>query len=162
MEASMKHVFLAAVALSASVLALSPAPAMDMHKIIKADAIQWAPAPPQLPKGSQIAVVYGDPGKEGLYIILARMPDAYAIPAHWHNQVENVTVLSGTFNVGMGDKLDKTKGQALGPGSFFSSGAKMNHFAWVTGETVIQVTGLGPLDITYVDPKDDPSTMAKK
>jgi anti-sigma factor ChrR (cupin superfamily) len=132
-----------------------------MHKIIKADAIQWTAAPPQLPKGAQVAVVYGDPGKEGLYIILAKMPDGYAIPAHWHNQTENVTVLKGTFNVGMGDKLDKAKGEALGPGGFFSSGAKMQHFAWATGETVIQVSGIGPFDITYVNPKDDPSGVAK-
>ena len=152
----MKHL-ITAVALVAGLAAASPAPAMDMHKIIKADAIQWMPAPPQLPKGAQVAVVYGDPGKAGLYIILARMPDGYAIPAHWHKQVENVTVLSGTFNVGMGDKLDKTKTDALGAGGFFSSGAEMRHFAWIKGETVIQVTGMGPFDITYVDPKDDPS-----
>jgi hypothetical protein len=159
-EAPMKSTLLSAVAFSALLLAV-PAPAMEMHKIVKADAIEWSPAPPQLPKGAQVAVVYGDPNKEGLYIILAKMPDGYAIPAHWHNQVENVTVLSGTFNVGMGDKLDKQKGEALGPGGFFSSGSKMQHFAWSTGETVIQVSGLGPFDITYVDPKDDPSGMAK-
>jgi hypothetical protein len=155
----MKRLLLAAVALGT--VLVGPAPAMETHNIIKASAIQWSPAPPQLPKGAQVAVVYGDPGKEGLYIILARMPDGYAIPAHWHNQVENVTVLSGTFNVGMGGKLDKSKGEALGPGGFFSSGSKMQHFAWVTGETVIQVTGMGPFDITYVDPKDDPSGVAK-
>src|SRR5207248_1442206 len=139
----------------------SSAHADDMHKILKPDAIQWGPTPPQLPKGAQVAVVYGDPGKDGLYIILAKMPNGYAIPAHWHNQAENVTVLSGTFNVGMGDKLDKTKGEALGAGSFFSTGSKMRHYAWSTGETVIQVSGMGPFDITYVDPKDDPSAMVK-
>jgi hypothetical protein len=155
----MKRLLLAAAALGA--VLLGSASAMDMHKIIKASAVQWLPAPPQLPKGAQVAVVYGDPGKEGLYIILAKMPDGYAIPAHWHNQVENVTVLSGTFNVGMGGKLDKAKGEALGPGSFFSSGSKMEHFAWATGETVVQVSGMGPFDITYVDPKDDPSAVAK-
>lgn len=155
----MTRLLLATFALGTALL--GPATAMEMHKIIKADTIQWMPAPPQLPKGAQVAVVYGDPGKEGQYIILAKMPDGYAIPAHWHNQVENVTVLSGTFNVGMGGKLDKSKTEALGAGGFFSSGSKMQHFAWVTGETVIQVTGMGPFDITYVDPKDDPSSVAK-
>jgi len=155
----MKRVIFAAVALGA--VLLGPAAAMDMHKIIKADAIQWMAAPPQLPKGAQVAVVYGDPGKEGPYIILAKMPDGYAIPAHWHNQVENVTVLSGTFNVGMGDKLDKSKGDALGAGGFFGAAPKMRHYAWATGETVIEVSGMGPFDITYVDPKDDPAKMAK-
>ena len=155
----MNRLLLPVVAIGA--VLLEPASAMDVHKIIKADAIQWMAAPPQLPKGAQVAVVHGDPGKEGLYIILAKMPDGYAIPAHWHNQTENVTVLKGTFNVGMGDKLDKARGEALGPGGFFSSGAKMQHFAWVTGETVVQVSGMGPFDITYVDPKDDPSAVAK-
>ena len=156
----MRYLMLLA-AFGVGLAAASPAPAMDMHKIIKADAIQWMPAPPQLPKGAQVALVYGDPGKDGLYIILAKMPDGYMIPAHWHKQTENVTVLSGTFNVGMGDKLDKSKTEALGPGGFFSSGAEMRHFAWSSGETVIQVTGMGPFDITYVDPKDDPSKAAK-
>jgi hypothetical protein len=145
------------VVLGAGLAVASPAPAMDMHKIVKPDAIQWMAAPPQLPKGAQVALLHGDPGKSGLYIILARMPDGYMIPAHWHKQTENVTVLSGTFNVGMGDKLDKAKTEPLGPGGFFSSAAEMRHFAWMTGETVIQVTGMGPFDITYVDPKDDPS-----
>ena len=157
----MRHTLLAAVALSAVLAGIAPAPAMDMHKIIKPDAIQWGPAPPQLPKGAQVAVVSGDPSKKGLYILRAKMPDGYAVPAHWHKKAENVTVISGTFNVGMGDKLDKQKGEALGPGGFFSAAPKMHHYAWATGETVIEVSGLGPFDITYVDPKDDPSKMAK-
>lgn len=157
----MKYLLLATVAFSTTLLGATPAPAMDMHKIVKADAIQWGPAPPKLPKGAQVAVVLGDPTKKGMYIIRAKMPDGYEVPAHWHTRTENVTVLSGTFNVGMGDKLDKSKGEALGPGGFFSSGAKMRHFAWVTGETVIEVSGIGPFDITYVDPKEDPTRMAK-
>jgi anti-sigma factor ChrR (cupin superfamily) len=122
--------------------------------------MQWLPSP-RLPKGTQVSILYGDPRKEGHYIILARMPAGYEVPAHWHTQVENVTVLSGTFNVGMGDKLDKSKGMALGPGGFFSSGAKHHHYAWTTGETLLQVTGVGPFDVIYVDPKDDPSNAAK-
>ena len=156
----MKHVAFVAVLLS-SVAAAATAPAAEMYKIIKPDAIQWGPAPPQLPKGAQVAVVYGDPSKKGLYIIRAKMPDGYAIAAHWHKKAENVTVISGTFNVGMGDKLDKQKGEALGPGGFFGAAPKMRHYAWVTGETMIEVSGMGPFDITYVDPKDDPSKMAK-
>ena len=89
------------------------------------------------------------------------MPDGYSIPAHWHKKAENVTVISGTFNIGMGDKLDKSKGEALGPGGFFAATPKMRHYAWASGETVIEVSGIGPFDITYVDPKDDPSKMAK-
>jgi hypothetical protein len=157
---SMRHIAFVAVVLS-SVAAAGLATAAEMHKIIKPDAIQWGPAPPQLPKGAQVAVVSGDPGKTGLYIIRAKMPDGYEVPAHWHKKAENVTVLSGTFNVGMGDKLDKQKGEALGPGGFFGAAPKMRHYAWATGETVIEISGMGPFDITYVDPKDDPAKMAK-
>jgi len=152
----MKWIFLAAAALATVVAGV--AAAYDMHKILKPDAMQWG-ASPRLPKGAQVAVIYGDPRKEGHYIILARWPDGYAVPAHWHNQTENVTVISGTFNVGMGDNLDKSKGETLGPGGFFSSGLKMHHYAWATGETLIQVTGVGPFDVIYVDPKDDPSAQ---
>src|ERR1700682_1441724 len=154
----MKRIHLAA-AILATVFA-GVATAEEMHKILKPDAIQWAPSP-RLPKGAQVAVIYGDPRKEGHYIILARMPDGYAVPAHWHNQTENVTVISGTFNVGIGDKLDKSSGEALGPGGFFSSGSKMRQYALATGETLIQVPGMGPFDVIYVDPKDDPSGTAK-
>ena len=156
----MKHVALLISLIAAGALA-GPVLAAEMHKVVKPDAIQWGPAPPQLPKGAQVAVLAGDPGKAGLYIIRAKMPDGYSIPAHWHKKAENVTVISGTFNVGMGDKLDKAKGEALGAGGFFLASPKMRHYAWASGETVVEVSGIGPFDITYVDPKDDPSKMAK-
>ncbi len=77
----MKHVALLIPLIAAGALA-GPALAAEMHKVVKADAIQWGPAPPQLPKGAQVAVLAGDPGKAGLYIIRAKMPDGYSIPAH--------------------------------------------------------------------------------
>ena len=156
----MKHVALLISLIAAGALA-GPVLAAEMHKVVKPDAIQWGPAPPQLPKGAQVAVLAGDPGKAGLYIIRAKMPDGYSIPAHWHKKAENVTVISGAFNVGMGDKLDKAKGEALGVGGFFLAAPKMRHYAWASGETVVEVSGIGPFDITYVDPNDDPSKMAK-
>jgi len=155
----MKVVIPVALVLAAAFSA--PASAQEMHKITKPDALQWGPSP-RLPKGAEVAVLHGNPGRAGHYIILAKFPDGFAVPAHWHTQSENVTVISGTFNVGMGDKLDKSKGEALKAGGFFSSGPMMHHYAWTTGETLIQVTGMGPFDITYVDPKDDPSGQAKK
>ena len=157
----MKHIMLFAAAAMVAAASGGAVTAAETHKVVKADAIQWGAAPPQLPKGAQVAVLAGDPGKAGLYIIRAKMPDGYSIPAHWHRKAENVTVISGTFNIGMGDKLDKSKTEALAPGGFFSAQPKMHHFAWVSGETIIEISGIGPFDITYVDPKDDPSRMAK-
>ena len=131
------------------------------HTITTPDAVRWGPAPPFMPPGSQMAVMLGDPSKKGLFIIRGKLPDGYTIPPHWHSTIENVTVLSGTFNVGMGDKLDKSKGQPLTPSGFFSAPPRMSHFAWATGETVVEVTGMGPLEFKYVDPKDDPSKNPK-
>lgn len=89
------------------------------------------------------------------------MPAGYKVPAHNHPQDENVTVLTGEFHVGMGDKLDTEKGMALRPGGYVEAPAKMNHFAWTTGDTIVQVAGPGPFGITYVNPADDPSKSTK-
>jgi quercetin dioxygenase-like cupin family protein len=131
--------------------------AQDMRPPINADDVKWGPVPPNLPAGAQLAVISGDPFKEGLYVIRLKMPADYKVPAHYHPRYENVTVLSGEFNVGMGDKLDTTKGMALRPGGFVEAPAKMHHFGWTTSDTVVQITGPGPFGITYVNPTDDPS-----
>ena len=85
-----------------------------------------------------------------------KLPADYKIPAHWHPAIEHVTVISGTFNMGTGDKLDATKTKALSAGSVAIMPPKTNHFAWTKEETVVQVHGVGPWGITYVDPADDP------
>ena len=90
------------------------------------------------------------------------MPDGYKIMPHWHPAQENVTVLSGVFHVGAGNTFDETKGMALPVGGFGYVGPHMNHFAWAEGETEVQVHGMGPFQMTYVNPKDDPSTTAAK
>ncbi|HTI86746.1 MAG TPA: cupin domain-containing protein [Alphaproteobacteria bacterium] len=119
-------------------------------------SVKWQSAPPAFPAGAQFAVVSGDPGKSGLYVVRMKLPVGYAFPAHNHPTSEYVTVLSGDFHVGMGDKLDKSKGMALRSGGFVEAPAKMNHFAWSEGGSVLQVHGEGPFELTYVNPADDP------
>jgi quercetin dioxygenase-like cupin family protein len=131
--------------------------AQDMRPPINADDVKWGPVPPNFPAGAQLAVISGDPSKEGLYVIRLKMPAGYKVAAHNHPQYEGVTVLTGEFHVGMGDKLDTEKGMALRPGGFVEAPAKMNHFAWTTDDTIVQVAGPGPFGITYVNPADDPS-----
>ena len=80
----------------------------------------------------------------------------YRIPAHWHPAVERVTVLSGTFYMGVGDKLDTQNSAALAPGSIMILQAKTNHYAWNKEEVIVQLNGVGPWGITYVNPTDDP------
>ena len=123
--------------------------------------LKWGAAPPALPAGAQMAVVSGDPGKAVMFKVELKMPAGYAVPAHWHPTTENVTVVSGTFHVGMGDKLDESKGTALSAGGFASLPPKMNHYAWFTGDTEVQVHGMGPFQLTYANPADTPAAARK-
>jgi quercetin dioxygenase-like cupin family protein len=129
------------------------------HKaqVTTSDSIQWGPAPPTLPKGAQMAVLAGDPGKAGPFTLRLKAPAGYKIPAHQHPSAEAVTIISGESNFGMGDKLDEAKAQKLGPGGFIDLPANMNHFAFTTTESIIQISSGGPFSIKYVNPADDPS-----
>jgi hypothetical protein len=144
-----------AVTIAASLPAWAEPPAVDM--VNGPDAVKWGPAPPVLPKGAMFAVLSGDPSKPGPYVVRIKMPQNYRVPAHHHPTAENVTVISGSFHAGMGDKLSSEKGQTFAPGGFVSMPAGMNHYAWATTETVVQVHGDGPFEIIYVNPEDNPS-----
>jgi quercetin dioxygenase-like cupin family protein len=126
------------------------------HVMVRPDDIKWGPAPAALPTGAKIAVLSGDPAKTGPYVLRVKLPDGYKIPPHWHPTDENVTVISGTFNAGKGDKFDADASEALPAGSFVLMPKEMHHFAWAKGETIIQVHGIGPFEITYVNATDDP------
>jgi quercetin dioxygenase-like cupin family protein len=118
--------------------------AADDHITVSADQLEWGPAPPAFPKGAQISVLSGDPTKEGLYVIRLKVPAGYKVPPHTHPNDENITVISGTFNIGMGSTFDETKGKALNAGGFMHMPKGMQHFAWFTEESIIQLHGMGP------------------
>lgn len=121
------------------------------------DQFEWRDGPPSLPRGAQFVVVEGDPSKDGEYFALRlRLPDGYRIPPHWHPVHERVTVVSGTFHLGHGDRFDAEATQALGAGSYFSLPPKSRHFAYTKGETIVQLNSIGPWQIHYVNPEDDP------
>ena len=131
------------------------------HILMSASDVKWMPAPPSLPPGAQLAVIEGDPTKAGgTFTIRLKAPDGYKVPPHWHPVAEHVTVLEGTFFIGMGDKFDESAGKKLKAGSFASMPQGMRHFAWTKGETVIQVHGVGPFELVYVNPGDDPRKKA--
>ncbi len=119
--------------------------------------LKWGAAPPVFPKGAQMAVLSGDPGKSGLFMIRLKFPAGYKIPAHHHPTDEYVTVLDGDMSLGMGDKLDEAKGASLTAGGFGVAPANMNHYAWSKAGAVIQVAAEGPFGMTYVNPADDPT-----
>lgn len=138
------------------------AQAAAQRHVFTPDAIVWGPAPPVVQPGAQFAVVEGDPmASTGGYTIRIKMPDGFRIMPHWHPLRENVTVISGTFKVGMGDTFDASKMTALPAGSFGFLDPDMHHYAMASGgEVVVQVHGKSPLQFNYVNPADDPA--AKK
>ena len=128
----------------------------DMKMPVNASQLEWGPAPNFVPEGAQIAVLSGDPSRDGLYVVRLKMPAGYRIAAHNHPTTEMVTVISGDFHLGMGDRLDEEKSALLTAGGYAEAPAKMNHYAWASSPTIVQIHGQGPFAITYVDPADDP------
>jgi quercetin dioxygenase-like cupin family protein len=146
---------------AAGVLWAQPDRSMHMggtpdHIMIVPDELSWSPAPNSLPPGAQIAILEGDPTRAGPLTFRVKVPAGYEIPAHHHPQIEHVTVISGKFFMGTGDKLDRQRATALPPGGFAVMAIGTRHFAFADEETVVQIHGIGPWGITYVDPAMDP------
>ncbi|MBN9519869.1 cupin domain-containing protein [bacterium] len=125
------------------------------------DKVKWQDGPPSLPPGAKFAVLEGDPAKPGPFVFRVKVPDGYRIPPHTHPKPERVTIISGTFNLGMGEAFDAKKGEELSAGTYGTWPAGMKHYVWVKGETVVQFHGDGPWVITYVNPADDPRNAKK-
>jgi quercetin dioxygenase-like cupin family protein len=150
----MKYLF-ASVLLGASLLAAAPP---SEQTAWTPDKIDYSAVPAFLPPGATIAFLEGDPtAATGDFTVRLKMPDGYRVAPHSHPHRENVTVLSGTLKVGMGDTFDTAKMGSFSGGSFAYMDPTMHHYAMASGETVIQVHGMSPLQFIYVNPADDPS-----
>jgi quercetin dioxygenase-like cupin family protein len=133
------------------------------HVLVTPDQVKWGPAPPSLPAGAQLAVLEGDPSKAGVpFAVRAKFPDGYRVPPHWHPTVERVVVIQGSLGLGMGDKFDEAAGQELPVGSYASMPKGVRHYAWAIGETVVQISGVGPFEVIYVNAADDPRKAPKR
>jgi uncharacterized RmlC-like cupin family protein len=155
----MTRALLIAAALMAAPLAFAEeaaAPAEHAHTMIAAADLKWMDGPPVLPPGQKAAVLFGDPGKPGLFVLRVKVPANYKIPPHWHSTDETVTVLSGAVMMGMGDKMDAKTATTLAVGAFAAMPAKTHHFFFTKAAAVIQVSGVGPFDINYINPDDNP------
>jgi hypothetical protein len=127
------------------------------HMIALPDDLKWGDAPPALPAGTKMAVLSGDPSKEGsVFTIRAKFVDGAKIPPHWHSTDELVTVIEGSFGLGIGEKFDKDKVRFLPPGTFARLDKGERHYALCKGTTIVQVTGVGPFDLNFVNPEDAP------
>ena len=119
------------------------------------DTIQYGPAPSFMAPGAQLAVLEGNPmAPSGDYTVRLKMPDGYRIAPHWHPKRENVTVISGTFKVGMGDRFDEASMMSFPAGSFAYLDPDMHHYAMTSGEVVVQIHGTSPVQFNYVKPKE--------
>ena len=126
------------------------------HTVVTADAVKWGAAPPSLPPGAQAAILLGNPGKEGPFVLRLKLPAGFVIPPHRHSKDELVTVISGSFGIASGERVDRASLQRLPPASFVHLPAGMPHYASTEVESVVQLNGVGPFDVVYVNPADDP------
>ena len=130
-----------------SAIAQSP----EEQKMFTPQDIKWSAGPPSLPAGAEVALLYGDPTKEGLFALRLKVPKGYRVPTHTHPRPEIGTVLSGTMRLGMGDK-----DHVFPAGSFYATPPGMVHQFTADEDAVVQVNSTGPWGINYVNPKDDP------
>jgi len=123
----------------------------------KPEEMKWGDCPAVLPPGAKCAVIEGDTKAPNvLFAYRLKMPDNYRIAPHFHPADEHLVVISGTFNMGLGDKLDSKATKPMTAGSFVVMPKGTHHFAWTKGETILQIYAIGPWGLIYVNPEDDP------
>ena len=122
--------------------------------------LKWSDGPPSLPKGSKVAVLKGNPAQEGIFTIRLRLPANYRIAPHWHPAFENITVIEGTFSMGLGERFDEKALHEMKAGSFMTMAPGTRHFALSKKGGVIQLHGMGPWQIYYINAADDPRRPA--
>lgn len=148
------------LAAAAGILLAAAAPAAAQHAgaghaMILPEDLKWVDVP-SLPPGARIAVIEGPLDAARPITARIRFPANYRLPAHHHPVIEHVTVLSGTFNMGMGETFDRTRTKALTQGGFALMQPGTPHFAWTDRQTVVQIHSVGPWGVTYVNPAEDP------
>lgn len=126
------------------------------HIMVMPGDIKWADAPPGLPPGAKVAVIEGDPGAAGLFTMRAKIPANYRILPHWHPADEHVTVLEGSCFMGVGERYDEKAARKMEEGAFAVMNVGTRHYFYTKNACIIQLHGMGPWGITYVNPEDDP------
>jgi quercetin dioxygenase-like cupin family protein len=131
-------------------------PGQEVFKVILSEDIDWKPFP-AFPPSARLAVVVGQPSEKGPYMVRVKVPSGVKLMPHTHSEDRIYTVISGVFYIGVGDQFDADKLEAYPPGAVIVLPGNTSHFHWAkSGEYITQVTGIGPLGIDYVNPKDDP------
>ncbi|TBR18795.1 MAG: DUF4437 domain-containing protein [Chitinophagaceae bacterium] len=126
------------------------------HNMVLPSDIKWQEAPASLPLGAKAAVIEGDPKADGLFTMRIKLPANYSIMPHSHSADEHITVIEGSFFMGVGEKFNKQSAKEIQVGGFAVMSAGTKHYAFTNQESIVQLHGLGPWTITYVNPADDP------
>lgn len=126
------------------------------HIMLTEPELKWVDGPPALPPGAKMAVLEGNPAQAGLFTMRLKLPANYKVSPHWHPADEHVTVISGNFYMGLGEKFDEKGMKELPAGGFAVMATGTRHFAMTKKEAVVQVHAMGPWGINYVNPADDP------
>jgi quercetin dioxygenase-like cupin family protein len=149
-------VLVGSVLAATSAVSSARAQSYDEQKKFTPQEIKWSPGPPSLPAGAEVALLYGDATKEGLFVLRIKVPKGYRVPPHMHPRPEIATVLSGVVRLGMAEAPAATKEQVFPAGSFYATPPGMAHYFVADEDSVVQVNSTGPWGINYVNPKDDP------
>jgi quercetin dioxygenase-like cupin family protein len=149
-------VSLAAFLCAANVCSTAVGGSASEHKLLAPEEMQWGSGPEALPPGAKAVVLYGDPSKEGLFAMRIKVPKGYHIPPHTHSKPEIVTVISGGARLGMGETADEAKTQSFKQGAFMAMPPRTAHYVYADEETVVQLNTVGPWEVNYINPKDDP------
>jgi quercetin dioxygenase-like cupin family protein len=146
----------AGIICAASLFSIAQAEPIKDDVIVNSEEIKWGAGPAALPHGAESVVLYGDPAEEGLFAMRVKVPKGYRIPPHTHSKPEIVTVISGATRLGMGETADEKNTQSFKQGGFMAMPPGMAHFVYVEEDTVIQLNSVGPWEINYINPTDDP------
>lgn len=131
-------------------------PGQAAFRAILSEDIEWKPFA-AFPPGVRLAVLVGDPSKQGPYAVRVKVPHGVKLMPHFHPEDRIYTVISGVFHIGLGDQFDAEKLVAYPPGAVIILPGNTFHFHWAkSGEYITQVTAVGPLGLEYVNSKDDP------
>lgn len=131
------------------------------HVIVDPASTKWGPGPAALPPGARAVLLYGDPAKPEFFVMRLSFPKGFRIPPHTHPQPEILTIISGSFRLGMGRTADRAKARRLGPGSFTAMPPDMAHYAFIDQPSVVQISTTGPWAVKYINPADDPRNKRK-
>jgi quercetin dioxygenase-like cupin family protein len=128
----------------------------DLFQAVLPEDLAWKPFP-AFPPSVRLAVVVGQPSVPGPYVVRVKVPSGVKLMPHKHPEDRVYTVMSGVFYIGLGDNFDADSLGAYPPGSVLVLPGHTFHFHWAkSGEYITQVTGIGPLGLEYLNPKDDP------